>query len=227
VPTDPTVTEPGLSLPAPESSEPVEAPAVQPEKPYIPRKVYLKVSDFERFGHTPGCRGCESIIMREKYRVNHNAECRARIIKALSEDEDGQRRLREAEDKENAFLAGEIEKSDLARKALAADVEMTASDMPGRKDGGEPSSSTSAPIIRRVRMPETEGGSSGSKDTGMDLSLVLDAISGIERKREWEQRNSVLCSLGAVSVAEVYSPPRVTARAQFHGLSTIRKWIQR
>ena len=140
VPADPAVLEPGLSLGIPESSEAVAVPQVQVEKPYIPRKVYLKVSDFEKFGHTPGRRGCESIIMREKYRVNHSAECRARIIQALPQDEDGQRRLREAEDKENLFLAGEIEKADKGQKSVTADVDMTASDLPVSGSGGSSSS---------------------------------------------------------------------------------------
>ena len=74
-------------------------------------------------------------------------------------------------------------------------------------------------VAKRVMVSDPQGlPTSTAKGSDMDLSSILDAITGIERRRELEQRQALLCSLGAVSVAEVYSPPRVTARAQFHGL---------
>ena len=196
IPSLPSASEPAIAIPVleDEGREVKDQQAAVP-KQIIPRKIYLRVTDFDKHGFTPGCRGCESIITKAKYRINHSDECRARILVELAKEESGQQRLAEADMRENLFMERDHERLEAQR---SKDVEMSTADSAREAGGGGSSSSSSGPA--------------------MDLSSIIAVVEDIERREADHQRRSLLCFLGAIGVSEVYSPPRVTARAQFHGI---------
>ena len=103
IPSLPSASEPAISIPELEEQclgRRVQEQGVAAPKEYIPRKVCLRQSDFAKYGHTPGCRGCESIITKAQDRVNHNDECKARIIEEMAKDDEGKARLEAQEMKE-------------------------------------------------------------------------------------------------------------------------------
>ena len=51
-----------------------------------PRSVYLKKSDFEKYGYTPGCEGCKRMRSGVFGYKNYTTECRRRIETCLSEE---------------------------------------------------------------------------------------------------------------------------------------------
>ena len=55
-------------------------------------KMYIKAEDLEKYGRTPGCRGCRD-EGKGKYRVAHNDQCRGRIAKLMEKDEEGRQKL--------------------------------------------------------------------------------------------------------------------------------------
>ncbi len=77
--------------------------------------MYLRKSDFERFGYTENCKGCQSIRVGGISRP-HSKVCRARMEEELSKTDDGQARLRQAENRQNKVIADKMKKQDEARE---------------------------------------------------------------------------------------------------------------
>ena len=67
--------------------------------------ITLKPLDFQLYGYTPGCRGCEWLETGLGKRQSHNSEFRARIEELLAKDVEGEKRLRESIDRRDAWLA--------------------------------------------------------------------------------------------------------------------------
>ena len=99
-----------------------------------PRRRYVLSADVEKFGATPGCPGCESLMVHGRVvGTSHNQECRDRIGELLERAVEGQARLeahrrRTAKDEE---AAGES-----AQSAAPVPAEAEASAPPRRKRGG-------------------------------------------------------------------------------------------
>ena len=92
-----------------ERDEPAEDPVVQA------RRVYIRASDLDGFGYTDGCPKCQHIL-RYGSNVptgkNHNEKCRQRIMKRLSETEEGRARLGEAANRMVRSVAEHVERHD-------------------------------------------------------------------------------------------------------------------
>ena len=71
----------------------------------VPRRARLKPEDFEQFGYTIGCPGCDQLQIGGSLRRNHTDVCRDRIEAALSTTEHGNDRLGRAQDRLDAKLA--------------------------------------------------------------------------------------------------------------------------
>ena len=76
---------------------------------YILRSTSLRPKDFTRHGFTGGCRGCEFLATGLGKRQNHTTECRLRMEALLAADEDGKRRLEEAEERKNRWAYKQTE----------------------------------------------------------------------------------------------------------------------
>ena len=86
---------------------------VVPRDPEVPapvaRRMYISKKDIERFGRTPGCKGCESLALGKTLQ-SHTTACRERIEAQLRQTEDGQRRLERATIRINEAVAREGER---------------------------------------------------------------------------------------------------------------------
>ena len=78
-----------------------EQPRRPPAEEVVPRSLYVRKSDIEKFGQTALCPGCEAIILELPNRA-HNHECRLRIQQKLLESEEGSERVRKAQERKEA-----------------------------------------------------------------------------------------------------------------------------
>ena len=93
---------PGVSpIPVSDAPPPPAGDAREEEK--RPRRRYIKATDIEDYGYTPGCPACKKILEGTPGAVGktHNEKCRARIYKAIDEAEaNSKRRLEEKGDED-------------------------------------------------------------------------------------------------------------------------------
>ena len=82
---------------------------------FVPRKVYVKIGDYEKFGFTQGCRGCTWTQNRLGPRTPHNEVCKARMEKAIAEDVDDDR-TRKAKESLDHYLAQQVEEGDVRQE---------------------------------------------------------------------------------------------------------------
>ena len=89
---------PGSSA-IPFSDVPLPVPAVAEKQPAKPRRFYIRGPIIERYGYTPGCRGCEAVLAGDPTAVsrNHAEKCRKRMTKAMEKGEFGKRRREDAQ----------------------------------------------------------------------------------------------------------------------------------
>ena len=80
------------SEPAVSFRDPAALPGVPPPDQLIARRIYLKPSDFERFGYTRGCKRCEHDKMYgpNRCKTNHSEACGSRIEAELAKFSEGQ-----------------------------------------------------------------------------------------------------------------------------------------
>ena len=93
---------PGMSpIPVSEAVPPPADIAVPADKKS--RRTYIRAADVEKFGYTPGCPGCDKVLAGTPGAVGktHNEKCRARIYKAMDEEEAKTKRRWEESGEEN------------------------------------------------------------------------------------------------------------------------------
>ena len=61
----------------------VEAHVPMREREFVPQRIYIKPVDFDRHGHTEGCKGCTWLTNRLGPRVLHSEGCRVRMEKMI------------------------------------------------------------------------------------------------------------------------------------------------
>ena len=96
-PWDPTPNidaEDAARLPDPEAHQADIIPKQAEDAPSITRRMYIRRTDVERFGPTPGCAGCRAALLNKT--ANHSAACRERIEGFLRETDEGKRRVESA-----------------------------------------------------------------------------------------------------------------------------------
>ena len=86
-----------------------EIPIAKEERTTIPRGVRTEKKDFERHGYTEGCEGCVRMQMGGERR-SHTQQCRDRMLKAMSEDDEGREKIKRKEEEINEKLARDLEK---------------------------------------------------------------------------------------------------------------------
>ena len=96
------------------------APTPTRGREFVPRRVYIKPADFEKHGHTEGCRGCEWLTNKLGPRVNHNDGCRLRMEKIIAEDETDER-TRRTKERLDHYLAQQVDDGDNDKKKESAD----------------------------------------------------------------------------------------------------------
>ena len=98
-PQQPDPARPGMRIPIEVEFDPEEEfqeDRVEPCAEDAARQLQIRRWMLEKFGETPGCRGCEHLLSHKDKRP-HTQECRRRIKDALAGDEEGRRVLRREE----------------------------------------------------------------------------------------------------------------------------------
>ena len=78
----------------PSDADKLEVP-LQRDGDLAPRTFSIQRKDLVNYGYTPSCPGCYAAANDRKHRA-HTADCRARIEKAMLEDEGGSNRVKDA-----------------------------------------------------------------------------------------------------------------------------------
>jgi type IV secretory pathway VirB10-like protein len=82
-----------IELGRPEEPSDLPAPAVAPpEADPTQRRMYVTKAMCEEFGFTPGCKGCESLVMNGVANRTHDEFCRNRIASCLERKQKGSSR---------------------------------------------------------------------------------------------------------------------------------------
>ena len=87
-----------------------------PGRAFIPRRARLAHKDFDKFGYTEGCRGCEFLQTGIGQRQNQSDQCRDRLEAEFATSEEGQARLERSKDRIDHWGAK------VGEEALAEDV---------------------------------------------------------------------------------------------------------
>ena len=95
-----------------------------PETPIIeeksarsdPRGVRTTRAEFEKYGWTEGCEGCNRMRFGGERRP-HTAKCRKRMLAEMEKDDKGKRQMQEAEERKQKELARRLEEEDQKEKA--------------------------------------------------------------------------------------------------------------
>ena len=72
---------------------------VAPGRAFVPRRTRLGQQDFDDFGYTQGCRGCEYLQTGIGQRQNHSDQCQDRIEEELTMSDQGRARLHKSKDR--------------------------------------------------------------------------------------------------------------------------------
>ena len=77
----------------PISDAPLPMPAIVGKEPAKPRRMYIRKALIERYGYTPGCRGCKAVLAGNPTATakNHTEACRKRIQEAVERDDKRER----------------------------------------------------------------------------------------------------------------------------------------
>jgi hypothetical protein len=179
------------------------------ELEYNPHRVFIKLEDLERHGFTAGCRRCN--LMREGRKsqgVKHRDECRIRVEQALRDA--GDPRLDRAERRvldeleRRAAEGGEAEAepalpAEAARQSVREPL-VSCRSGPAAGDGDD----EARPSVREPLVSRRSGPAAGDDDDDMDAGAVA-------YESRVDANGDAVMRLGPAAVAELYSPPRVTA----------------
>ena len=209
-PQQPDPTKPGLHIPIRITFDPPDGgvldEAVPLRKERGVRRLRITKRMLDRYGFTQDCEGCRcQRAGLEEQRV-HSEACRARIEAEMEGDEDGRRRKERQDERMNSRLAEDLERQDAGDDAVMREK-------PSGGDDGE---------VEEIDEDATE--SVQESPTNEDESMMVKALRwisgegshGERMRKEMRRMNEAL----QVDVAEIFSPPRVTAEAANWGFRT-------
>ena len=184
----------------------MEMPEVEIPKPPagdkqpIPRRLYIKARDIERYGATENCKGCVATL-RGQGGVAHSDSCRRRLTEEIEKGEDGGRakraRQREMEFYEQAIRnsveegkrKAEDTEEDLAKKTKVSDDSAGGTGSAGSSSGGLVRTETDDDDMQGL----AEGGFRGQKrgaedppedqDRGDGDGVAVEGVSHLQELR--------------------------------------------
>ena len=201
---------PPLAPPAAAGGAQVEDAEVR-EPEYNPHRVFIRLEDLERHGFTGGCRRCT--LMREGRRcqgVKHRDACRDRVEQALRDA--GDPRLDRAEQRVMDELGRRAEGVEAAAPPPPGGVEVPLSrvELPPRNPGVE------VPLSRVEPPP---GAGADAAPLAVHERFGGDGSAEYPAESRFDANGDAVMRLGPGKVAELYSPPRVTATLPKLGLA--------
>ena len=206
-------------------------PQMEPRPEQGPRRTYIRKTEVERHGPTPGCPACASVVAVGFTQVAHTEVCRARMEERMQATEEGRRRLEETAERKRGRSPGEPSGSSGPRsivKRERADEPARAETPPlplGDRPAGE----------KRSREEQEDLGAKSPRRSGRKREPDEEAIAlkeEIEREIADEIEEAMLEEGGEssglsslyhlvgydVHVSEVYNPERFKADALMKGL---------
>ena len=191
----------------------------------MPRSFAILRRDLANSGYTPACPGCCASAHDRKHK-QHTPLCRERIAKALSEDETQAHRVLDARERKNVFLENAMREGDVSKENKVQEpmedgqAPITPSLM------ATPATPRPAPHIplsdkdERDKHLNFEAMVAGDTtnfhdavDTDQDMYDEIEALPS-----DTDQMVSAIIGIVQAHVAEVWSPPIVTALANQYGL---------
>ena len=167
----------------------------------------------QKYGSTPGCQGCHTINTGGALvQASHSEECRARMKRRIAEDvKKDEERMKKQKDEDEREIARRAKKRYDEARAEA-----------------EPSSSSRGPEAGEAS-PKRKGGEQGARDIEDVLRDMEEDVSGQAGPRRMEAEEilaeagseeaaSIVASIGALDVLEVFSPQRVTKELKRFGM---------
>ena len=139
-------------------ADPVDALPPDPNHYPVPRRLYLKQSDFMAHGTSDCCPGCRALISGGRAQ-GHTEECRIRVEGELGKTEEGKARLRAAASRVGDAPTGRAEESSVCGK-------------PGRRPEMPEHTSESAPS----NLPAEAASSSSAPIPSTESALPASAI---------------------------------------------------
>ena len=98
-----------------------DSQAKESDESAVPRSCLILRKDLVNHGYTPGCQGCYAAANDRKHKP-HTPECRERIAKALMGDDKESHRIKDARDREDAFLENAVRQGDLRQNKEEEDT---------------------------------------------------------------------------------------------------------
>ena len=128
-----------------------------PARAFIPRRAGLAHKDFDNFGYTEVCRGCEFLQTWIGQRQNHSDQCRDRLEAELAKSEEGQVRLERSKDRINHWTA-KVGEDVLAGEVVENNVEQERSGgvIDEDKEMKHPEEFDTSGSLTKVLVPEEE-----------------------------------------------------------------------
>ena len=154
----------GMEMPEVE----IQRPPADERRP-IPRRVYIKARDIDKYGATINCKGCVATL-RGQGGVPHTDACRRRLTEEIEKD-DGGDRVKRARQREMEFYEQAIRDSVREEKRKADDEKVEeAKKTRFSEDGGTTSGSTASSSGGIARTGESAGAMDDSMQGLMDGS---------------------------------------------------------
>ena len=156
------------------------APDVLVERPEpeesVPRQLYVRTKDIQKYGVTDGCPGCRAWALGRKTQT-HSARCRERISEALQGSDEGQVRLQAQRARENQYFEQAFRKSEQSRGQKRAGDEPDDSERVTRPEAADRGAKRGAgaeeseDVEKRVRLQGPASSSSrGSASSSTPMS---------------------------------------------------------
>lgn len=156
----------------------IPKPRVQ-EAEYIPRRLYIKKGDVEKYGMTPRCKGCLA-AMRGAAATAHSEECRRRMTDEIGKTEPGKDRVQQAKARMQEFE----DRATKARKTEAHAQASSSASAPSASSAAAPAG-TSAPTMDVDKAQGDKRGRGDDADDGSweELAAHLARKSALRTER--------------------------------------------
>ena len=91
----------------------------------VPKDIYIRAGDYEKYGYSTGCAKCDSIRLGRRCTRRHTPACRSRFRERMQEDEEGKQRMDRMNKRKDDYLHAyeENEMPDTKRSRSAPEPE--------------------------------------------------------------------------------------------------------
>ena len=236
-----------LRIDLPRADDQQEQVERAPHVEEAPRRFRIERKDLEKLGYTPGCPGCYNAKHHKSHRA-HTAHCRQRVHGAMMEDPILRRRVEALQERENRWIAEQIEAEDQQPEraiqpktpiSIPVEFNVPLADGIGTDNvaveipGGETDDfymEVNNDLAERISSEMMEELDNVGPDADLNCSISTIIKGAMKKLMEThtpvcEHRTQASLSvmraasaMGNPHIAEIYSPPRVCSVANKYGM---------